>query len=213
MSIKLMTKVWERTDVSSTQKLVLLALADWANDDGLCWPSIARLATKSSLGTRAIQNAIRSMEEMRLIEREEVAGKGNRYWIRMDTPARDAPLHEMHPTPALNAPNTSYTHHTIDKAQPDWLPLEAWNGWLEMRRKQGKPASERAMKIALGKLDAMRQSGMNIEEVLDRSTTNCWTDIYPLKENGNGSTPGRNYTNNRTADGVSAALNRRLGLG
>ena len=39
MSIALMTKVW-RMDLPTTDKMVLLALADAANDDGMCWTAV-----------------------------------------------------------------------------------------------------------------------------------------------------------------------------
>ena len=88
MSIRLMTSVWSRSDLSSTQKLVLLAFADWANDDGYCWPSINQIAIKSSMTDRSVQRILRQLEDMQFIKREEVVGKGNRYWVMM--PATDA---------------------------------------------------------------------------------------------------------------------------
>lgn len=214
MSIKLMTAVWDRTDITSTQKLVLLALADWANDDGLCWPSIATIGTKSSLKERAVQMTIRSLEDAGFVMREEVVGRGNRYWLRMPPhemhPRTECtpPPHEMHPTPALNAPNTPKTHQLTPKyisALPDWLPLDAWNGWIEMRKARKKPLTERAMQRALNKLDDMRQAGQDIAEVLDRSTMNNWLDIYEIKGAVNNGT--------RKADGVDAALDSLFELG
>lgn len=152
MSIKLMTAVWERDDLSSTQKLVLLALADWANDEGLCWPSIARICTKASLKQRAVQMAIRSLEDAGFIRRDEVMGKGNKYWLTIPphemhpcttfTP----PLHEMHPTPALNAPNTSINHQlpiNVDNAPSDddapVSPDEVLEYWNTLAGRHGLP--------------------------------------------------------------------------
>jgi hypothetical protein len=194
MSIKIMTAVWDREDLSSTQKLVLLALADWANDEGLCWPSIDRVAKKSSLKKRAVQLAIRSLEEMQFIRREEVIGKGNKYWIQIpvhhmhpcikDTP----PVHEVHGTRASDAPNTSITHQLTTNdiiGLPDWLPMDAWNGWVEMRKKRKRPLTDRATARAINKLDAIRSKGHDIEDLLDRSTINGWLDIYEPKGNTN----------------------------
>jgi hypothetical protein len=209
-----MTAVWDRADISSTQKLVLLALADWANDDGLCWPSIATIAAKSSLKERAVQMTIRSLEEAGFVRREEVVGRGNRYWLRMPPqemhPRTECtpPPQEMHPAPALNAPNTSMIHHLTPKVisgLPDWLPADAWNGWIEMRKVRKKPLTERATQRALSKLDAMRLAGQDIAEVLDRSTMNGWTDLYEIK--------GASNNGNRKADGVDAALDNLLERG
>lgn len=214
MSIKLMSAVWERSDISSTQKLVMLALADWANDDGLCWPSIDRLAQKTGMAGRSVQRIIRDLEQVGLVKRDEVVGKGNRYWIL--TPLTDChprhsvtpPLTECHPTPDTVSPNTPKTPHlpvNVIRGLPDWLPLDAWDGWLEMRRAKKKPMTGRAMHRALNKLEAMREAGQDIAEVLDRSTMNGWTDIYEIK--------GGSNNGNKKADGVDAALDNLFELG
>lgn len=141
-----MTIVWERTDLNATQKLVLLALADWANDEGLCWPSIGRLAAKSSLTTRSVQKSIRSLEEIGFIKREEVVGKGNRYWISLPVndvhpcPTFTPPLNDVHPTPEPRSPNTSITHQlniNEDMSSDDDAPvteqeiIDYWNTLAE----------------------------------------------------------------------------------
>jgi hypothetical protein len=215
MSIKLMTAVWDREDLSSTQKLVLLSLADWANDDGLCWPSIERVAKKSSLKKRAVQLAIRSLEEMQFIRREEVIGKGNRYWIhipmqQMHPCTKDIPpVHQMHETPALDAPNTSYTHQLntkcIIEGYPVWLPIDSWKGWVEMRKQRKRPLTDRAKDRAYKKLEALHLAGHDINELLDRSTINGWLDIYEPKEQKNGTT---NRTTGKLGNqnGFAAAL-------
>lgn len=116
MSIRIMGAVWERQDTTPTQKLVLLALADWANDEGHCWPSISRLAEKTGVAGRSVQRLIRQLEDMNLVRREEVSGKGNRYWICIPLtechPRHSVtpPLTHVHPTPDTVSPNTSYTH-------------------------------------------------------------------------------------------------------
>jgi DNA-binding Lrp family transcriptional regulator len=134
-----MSRVWELQDISATQKLVLLALADWANDEGLCWPSINRLAVKTGATSRSVQRLIRQLEELGLVKREEVVGKGNRYWIALPMtechPRHSVtpPLTEVHPTPDTVSPNTSYTHQDTpnDMSSDDDLTVndvvEAWN--------------------------------------------------------------------------------------
>ncbi len=196
MSIKLMTAVWAREDLTSTQKLVLLALADWSNDEGLSWPSIDQLMKKSSLKKRAVQITIRSLEESGFVRREEVTGKGNRYWIILPVHQMHpcttftTPVHQMHPTHAPNAPNTSEIHQLttkdIKRELPGWMPEDAWDGWLEMRKAKRKPMTTRAWNRAIARLEAMLVCGQDIAEVLDRSTMNGWTDLYEIKERNNG---------------------------
>ena len=69
---------------------------------------------------------------------------------------------------------------------PDWMPMDAWNGWIEMRVKRKKPLTARAASRAIMKLEDMRCAGQDIAEVLDRSTMNGWTDLYEIKERNNG---------------------------
>ena len=44
--------------LSPTQKLVLMALADAADDEGVCWPSIATIARKCSISERTAQRIV-----------------------------------------------------------------------------------------------------------------------------------------------------------
>lgn len=65
---------------------------------------------------------------------------------------------------------------------PDWIPSAAWAGYVEMRKKLKKPMTDRAIELRIRDLAAWRDEGHNIEAILDQSTTNSWTDLYPLKE-------------------------------
>jgi Helix-turn-helix domain len=57
-----MSAIFER-DLPPTEKLVLLAMADHARDDGTgCYPSIATLSRKTSLSIRAVQKTMRGLE-------------------------------------------------------------------------------------------------------------------------------------------------------
>jgi DNA-binding transcriptional ArsR family regulator len=95
-----MTVVW-RMDMSPSDKLVLLALADAANDDGVTWMAIKTkqdgkldLLQKCSLSQRAIQTAIRRLEEAGLISRCEKPGKGVIYTV---LPGQSGGVQQMHP--------------------------------------------------------------------------------------------------------------------
>jgi len=53
-----MDRVWEHSQQSSGALLVLLAIADFANDDGVAFPSIGTLARKARLSERQVQRVI-----------------------------------------------------------------------------------------------------------------------------------------------------------
>ncbi|MFC2778427.1 MAG: helix-turn-helix domain-containing protein, partial [Pauljensenia sp.] len=67
MSILAMTWAWGLMDLDQSQTLVLLALADAANDEGVCWPSQAEIGRKARLKDRAVRNQIRSLEAAGLL--------------------------------------------------------------------------------------------------------------------------------------------------
>ncbi len=57
-----MSKVWKESPLEGSRLLILLSLADMANDDGYCYPSYATLAKRARLKSR--QNAINIVAEM-----------------------------------------------------------------------------------------------------------------------------------------------------
>jgi hypothetical protein len=61
MSLKAMVWAWEQ-DVTSTECLVLLALADHANDEGRCWPGQKGLGAKCKVSRETVNRAIKSLE-------------------------------------------------------------------------------------------------------------------------------------------------------
>ena len=74
MSIKIMAIVWESANVEGATLLVLLALADYANDTGVCWPSRDALAQKSRVSSRHVKRILRDLEDRGLIETDVNGG-------------------------------------------------------------------------------------------------------------------------------------------
>lgn len=106
MSIALMAEIW-RLDLPTTDKMVLLALADAANDDGVTWMPVKSrragkmdLLTKCSLSERAVQGALRRLCEAGYLHRQDRPGKGSLWTV---TPADAAPRSKC--TPAANDKN------------------------------------------------------------------------------------------------------------
>lgn len=65
---------------------------------------------------------------------------------------------------------------------PDWIPADAWAGYVEMRKKKRAVMTERAMELRIKDLATLRDAGQDVGAVLDQSTANGWTDVYPVKE-------------------------------
>lgn len=67
---------------------------------------------------------------------------------------------------------------------PKWVPKEAWDGFLAMRKASKHPATQQAIKLLIARLTELRDAGEDPELVLNQSTRVCWTDLWPVKPNG-----------------------------
>ncbi|GAB3832838.1 helix-turn-helix domain-containing protein [Dactylosporangium cerinum] len=86
MSIRVMTWVWDNSTASGNDRLVLLAIADNAGDDGgNAWPSLHTLARKTLLDVRTVRRALRRLEAGGHLFVGIAAGPrgANRYTVRM----------------------------------------------------------------------------------------------------------------------------------
>ena len=81
-----MTQVWKGGPSDRSQRLLLLALADSANDEGFCWPGTALLAGKASMSVRTALRALKSLENdgWIRINRKAHHCKGNTYEVNLD---------------------------------------------------------------------------------------------------------------------------------
>jgi hypothetical protein len=93
MSVRVLTWVWDHSASQGTDRLVLLALADSADDSGSCWPSMLTLARKARVSERTVRRSVRTLEQMGEVSSVMGGGTGsNRYRIlldpRVETPVR-----------------------------------------------------------------------------------------------------------------------------
>lgn len=70
MSINLMAKAMNIKVGNPLRKLVLIKLADNANDNGECWPSYQHVADQCEVSRSTVKSHIRALEEMGLLKRE-----------------------------------------------------------------------------------------------------------------------------------------------
>lgn len=150
-----MTAAWA-TDLQAGDKLVLLALADCANDEGHCWPGMKNLVAKTGKCERSVQASIKSLEAALHLTRTEILGKGCNYLIhprRNCAPAEDAPPQKLRPppqklreTPAKTAGKPSLNRKEpspLKRAIPvDWMPAEFGIGTQSRKVVDGWPPGE-----------------------------------------------------------------------
>tara|TARA_Y100000004_G_C8699659_1_gene321078 strand:- start:115 stop:363 length:249 start_codon:yes stop_codon:yes gene_type:complete len=67
MSFSIGKRVWA-IPMPATDKLVLLALANYADDKGQCWPSLDKLGRDTGLHPKSVSRCIRRLKKRKLIE-------------------------------------------------------------------------------------------------------------------------------------------------
>jgi hypothetical protein len=107
MSIQLMSHIWANGPESQSETLVLLALADYANDDGVCWPSINGLVKKSRLSERGVQKVLKRLCEGGWLKISYGNGRNNCNVYTIKTPNEVHPERGSPPYLSAKTPNLS----------------------------------------------------------------------------------------------------------
>lgn len=77
MSIKAINQVF-KSNLSGNVKLVLLALADCADDNMQCFPSYSHIAKKSSISISTAKRIVKKLEEMQVLKKQHRFKKGKK---------------------------------------------------------------------------------------------------------------------------------------
>jgi hypothetical protein len=218
MSTIIMTACWPLGDMSPAQKSVLVSLADQANDDGYCWPSIKTITVRTCLSERAVQGAIRWLIAARILRASERSGTSTVYQI---TPAAYAPPQEMrpagnapapagaappppqelHPTPAGAAPKPSMNHqlnrHEPKEKRvtapafvlPNWINAQHWDAWHSCPKR--RKATNAQKQMAVEKLAKWRDEGVDFAAALENAAIGGWQGLFKPDVPAAAVTPGR----------------------
>ena len=156
MSIKLMSEIWDNQDpqLTGSKLVIMLCLADHANDNGECWPSIARLAERARIAPANVTRHIKELEAAGYLIVTRTSGTHNTYVVSAN-PHTNAPPpsghmwreglrpRQRHPTPRASAivpprasaipPRAPAQCHPARQRNPPRAPA------------QGLPARQRAL--------------------------------------------------------------------
>ncbi|UCP00081.1 helix-turn-helix domain-containing protein [Metapseudomonas lalkuanensis] len=159
MSTVIMSACWPLQGMTATQKAVLISLADNANDEGVCWPSVSNIALRTCLSERAVQGAIKALQQLGALYTEDRTGRSTIYKVTPEaysppqevhprtkcTPADASPANDVHPTPANGAPHprsscTQNRNRTIKEPSSSLPAVPA----ATSRRRSGKSRADDA---------------------------------------------------------------------
>lgn len=236
MSTIIMAQCWPMGGMSPAQKAVLISLADQANDDGYCWPSVKTISTRTCLSERAVQGAIRWLADSNILHSSERRGTSTVYQL---TPAAYAPLQEMrpadaapraagnappppqmlHPTPAASAPKPSMNHQ-LNRNEPnakrvtaptfevpDWINKQHWDAWHSCDKRKKATAEQKQM--AVDKLAKWKAEGIDHELALESAAIAGWQGLFKPDAFGPGGAPvnrGRSAGNQNKHAAAAATI-------
>lgn len=188
MSMSLMAKAMGVKVGNSLRKLVLIKLADNANDKGECWPSYQHIADQCECSKSAVRNHIDALEDMGLIKRENRVGvnngKGNTsnvYYLNLDVtpmpPKSTGVCYEIAPpmpsdgTPPMPPDGTRTSHSFEPVTEPDSLSARGQFISEAAKRRIGiSPSGEipfpPAFKPSADHIAIASEKGINIETEL-----------------------------------------------
>lgn len=109
MSIYIMSRVWQQSKSRNGDRLVLLAIADFADEKARAFPSMASLSAKSNMDVRSVQRSVSRLVEMGELAVREGAGPHgvNVYYVLLpEAPAQPATVADMEIPPAATIPDT-----------------------------------------------------------------------------------------------------------
>lgn len=164
-----MALCWQMQGMNGTEKAVLIALADKADDSGLCWPSIATLAEMTCFSDRAVQKCIHSLAAKNVLSvQKSPGGKSNKYLLNPEprSPLSVAPtLQNGEPDAPFNgeprSPRTSFTPNHVHR-----------NG--EPRSPNGEPRSPKPSRT-------IKEPKLNNSAPTDVGAK-IWTDFLAIRK-------------------------------
>lgn len=83
MSIRVMSWVWENSPASGSELLLLLAIADFGDDDGIAFPKVEKLVKKARMSRASVFRSLKSLREDGSLEITQ-RGRASQYRIIMD---------------------------------------------------------------------------------------------------------------------------------
>ena len=120
MSIELVARA-KKTSLhgDSTAKLLLIVLADYANDEGMAWPSVKTMAEETEKSERSIQLLLRKLEQMRLIR------KGDQKLVAKYAKGRRPTVYKLFPTAKKSE---TPVNATVERGETHFTPETGYTG-------------------------------------------------------------------------------------
>lgn len=200
MSVAMMSLVWKCAPYSGNSLLVLLALADWSNDEGACWPSMASIAAKARIEKRSAQRIVRNLVSNGYLNIEDRAGKKGQhcYYIQTEGMTKCHPLEATLPTQGMTEQSKEMTPASSDPSKEPSVELtaileppyrskeflEALHDWEQHKKEIRDPLRPMGRKKLYKQLTAMGEQRAIV--AIDYSITRGWRGVFEPNSGSNG---------------------------
>ncbi|TLP41056.1 helix-turn-helix domain-containing protein [Arcobacter arenosus] len=210
MSIKVMEKVFRDETLDPNKKLIMLALADNANDEGYCYPSINTIVLKTSLSKPTVIKHMKELEGKSLLLSKKRSRKNGSSTTKIYIvyPLENLQNLDEEIKEKFEQSKEALPHHQSKEALPprggqskEALPLEPSPSlfnhhlfsklsksekdlYLEYSALRKKMKLQTTLKIHDRLLQKYFDFGRN-EEIIKRAIASNWKDFYQVKQQNN----------------------------
>lgn len=187
MSVQAITAAFAYEAPSSNAKLVLLALANYADEDGICYPSVKRLVAMTGLSERAVRYALQALVDGGAIDREQRRrenGTRTSDEYRLHIPAAQVAASQAARPAASQAarPAASDKRHVVRQQAARGAGLTTLEPSVEPKALPQTPVGQLAAELfQLQPAKFRRSTRPDIAKALDTALKRggLWTDIRP----------------------------------
>lgn len=196
MSVRIMAMVWEMRGLSAPERVVLLALADFSDDKGKCWPSMGSIATMCEMTERGVRKVIRRLEDAGFVTVEHSKGRrsnvyriastrndvpGTRGRVRPEDPEHGAGFNPepacTNPEPACTQPGTAVppNHQEPSKEPPEVNNNDSRRDERFVVVPRAGFGPEEMRELCSPVADSPAWSGRSVGEFIDAALEKGWT--------------------------------------
>lgn len=197
MSVHWMSWVWKNGPDDPQRLLVLLKLADNANQDGNCWPSVAEICMCTRLSDSTVRRCISDLEKGGWLTVIRGCGRNKKSHyclvenlsqrnLSQRTPSEKTPSQRQEkPVTVTKPPHPliGNNHQEPPRVQekeslPEWLDPILWAGWVEMRKRIPRaPFTDLARRSVLADLAKLKSYGKDPNERLEEGMKRGWRGV------------------------------------
>lgn len=177
---------------SPTSKLILIKLADNANEKGECWPSLKNISEQCEVSQKTVVEHIKKLEKLGFVEKTNRFNKNgktsNLYKLNIQE-FQSKPCEESSTTHVKNrkepceesstTPYEDISHESVSSFNQSIEPVsqERLKEFIDHRKKIKKPMTDLAITKFKNKLTKLKSSGYDIDAMLDDAIINGWQSV------------------------------------